>query len=257
MKRGLLNKCNLLAKERLSLIKKIVLSYYSRSELTQFEGAHKGQLCLICGNGYSVNLKAIESLGFDFSICVNRFHLCYDDTTFRPDYTVVVDHQMLTDHGREICSHAESRVFCDDLALSGDFDGAHFLPVVNIGEFKFRDLRRDRYISSGNSVIIAAIQLAYYMGAKQIFLYGVDHNFKIDQRDISDHRKVFGEGNHFIKNYRAGRSWFPPMLAEIEVAFERTCHFLDGQGVSILNLTPNSRLPFVPKRSLSADCSHE
>ena len=56
-----------------------------------------------------------------------------------------------------------------------DNENVYYLPVIGEG-FKFStDITK--YIFTGDSIIVAAIQIAFYMGMKEIYLYGIDHNF--------------------------------------------------------------------------------
>ena len=237
-------------RERLALIKYLLRHRKLIRRFKQLAGRYQGKDVLIVGNGPSVDIKDLEAIADIPTICCNRFYLCYPTTEFRPDITLVVDSQMISDFGTDICQNAASIVVTASPEIADNNSNSYFLPLSNLDEFKFRDLSAASYIHSGDSVIVSAIQLAYFFGARCIYLYGVDHNFTLVP-DKQSEDMCSGEGNHFIKDYRSGKPWYPPNTAAIERAFSKCVTYLNQRKISIFNLTPGTQLAEVPTAELS------
>ena len=75
-------------------------------------------------------------------------------------------------------------------------------------------------IGNGGATLLFAAQIAMFMGINDMYLYGVDHNFQNYQLfKTSKLNSARGDGNHFIKNYRAGKSWVPPTTIFSEASY--------------------------------------
>jgi hypothetical protein len=221
-----------------------------RSRLKKYHLAHQGQVAIIIGNGPSVSIDKLTTFQPYVTFTCNRFNLCYGSTKFRPNYTVIVDPQMTTDFGAEIHTKSDCIVFSSDPALSDEFKNGEFVALYNGFPFSFRGPNVDSYIHSGHSVVVSAIQLAFYMGVKEVYLYGVDHRFEVNEDTRDSQGRVIGEQNHFIDHYRNGHAWYPPDLAVIEDAFIKCTQFLQESDVKFANLTPDSALSCVKLEKL-------
>ena len=60
------------------------------------------------------------------------------------------------------------------------------------------------------------------------------------QKDVW--HSAYGEGNHFIKNYRSDKPWCPPETKLIEEAFQVCDQFLRTKGGWIKNATRGGKL---------------
>ncbi|MFT4926357.1 MAG: hypothetical protein ACI8WB_002455 [Phenylobacterium sp.] len=235
------------AVEFAALYKHLYLTTQLRRKAQAFHQRHSGRCAVIIGNGPSVDIDLLPKLNDAVTFACNRFHLCYPQTTFRPDYTVIVDNQMMADFGDDIHRQADSPVFSGDLALAQSHEQGYYVPLSCLKAFSFADLKQRGYLHPGDCVVVAAIQLAYLMGIRNIFLYGVDHSFAFQHSSELTDGRVTGESNHFIDNYRDGRPWYPPNTAVIEDAFSQCSKYIQRHGGQLVNLTPNTQLDQVPK----------
>ena len=102
----------------------------------------------------------------------------------------------------------------------------------------------ENIVKGGNpsgSVLIYSSQIARYMGIKKIYLYGVDHKVNFDKTSNKT-STVTGEGNHFIKNYRSGKKWYPPKTAQIEEGLKICDRYLRKENGYIKNCSRYSHL---------------
>lgn len=224
--------------------------------LNSFRGIHVDSECVIVGNGPSVDiddLKLIQDSG-KITFTFNRFYLAYEQLDldfFRPDFIMSIDPQMIKDFGQEIIDNRNNATVLfgmnNDSRLKGDFFSFY---IKNRVPFEFKRTPFQR-ISTGDSSVVAAIQLAFFMGMKKIYLYGIDHDFK--HENMNDNGMVEGGSNHFIKDYRSDKKWFPPMSENIERAFGKCDDFLRSHNGYIVNCSRKTKLKIIERRILD-DC---
>ena len=103
-------------------------------------------------------------------------------------------------------------------------------------------------IWEGATVTYVAMQLAYYMGFKQVILLGVDHSF---QTKGQPHKLVVSKDNdqnHFHPDYFGkGIQWQLPDLLTSEVAYKLAKHQFELDGREILDATVGGKLQVFPK----------
>ena len=224
-------------------VNKVSLNPAEKQEISVLKNVNKGKVAYVIGNGPSVRLSDIEKLSQEITFCANRFYLTYDSTDFRPSYYLVSDPQMIEDFGAEIIKKSSSKNFIVSIfrpKLSGEY---YWLPMTPTAPFMFStDISQN--LSSGGAVIVAGIQIAYYMGIRKIVLYGIDHNFEFSllKNNTSHYNQAVGDNNHFIPNYRSGTSWCPPDMGLIENSIKNCDKFLRTKGGWLKNGTRGGKL---------------
>ena len=201
----------------------------------------------VIGNGPSVRTEDLEKIPrYDTTFAFNRFHLSYGDHSFRPNFVAVVDRGMVTDFGEEITRKSEARV----LIANSFITPLHYLRLKSAGHCRIR-LRRGesvfqrngREFSEAGAVIYVALQAAFAMKAKEIVLYGIDFDFTLGSfRQKAGRLTVDGENNHFIKNYRSGKDWFPPSWPIIGDGMLNAAVTAFFEGVQIMNASRGGKL---------------
>ena len=219
-----------------------------REKVRAYQGCHQGRRAFVIGNGPSVRLEDLERLKNEVTFCCNRFHLAYPRITFRPDYTVVADARMLQHFGNEIAEGCRG-----DLIV-----GSAYMPRHLDTDFTWVRLKQrtpfkcspdvHHHIAPGGSVVVVALQMAFYMGIREVYLYGIDHEFSF-HRIPGDSGLVSGDGNHFLPDYRAGQAWYPPEISEIEEALASCRKFYEAHGGQILNATRGGQLSQMERAS--------
>lgn len=246
-----------------------LISYFFSESITNYkelsknlkalENIHSGQRCFLIGNGPSVRFNDLEKLDNEITFCCNRFHLCYENTFFRPTYIVSADEHMIKDFGKEISKSSNRN-------KQKSFFGMIKDPRKNLENTKnvfWLRLNRQRpfristnickSLGTGGASLIFAAQIAYHMGIREMYLYGVDHkfNFKTTNSNISL-ATASGDDNHFIKNYRADKKWVPPSVKLIESSFKKLNSFLETESGLIQNCSRFSDLPHIKKVSFDS-----
>lgn len=231
----ILNKLNIISLKKIEKIKK-------------FKNIYKGKKAIILGNGPSVDLNFCENINKDDFIifAANRIHLVYNQTKFKPHFVVSSDPQVISDFGKEIKEQNTKEGVITFFAGRKFFDPIIDLYLLFLNPFKFKKTPYFGLAGGGGSLFIA-IQLAYYSGIKEMYLYGVDHNFKFDLSN----GLAKGDNNHFIKNYRSGKKWIPPRTKLIEQSFKECDLFLRSKNGFLLNGTKGGKLNVLERRDLN------
>ena len=85
----------------------------------------------------------------------------------------------------------------------------------------------------GYTITYAALQLACYLGWKDIYLIGVDFSYT---KNVND------DANHFIKGYSANKQTNPFSMEESRINYEKARKYADEHGIRIWNATRGGKL---------------
>lgn len=235
---------------RYPLLKKSKLD----KKIVSLKNIHKGEACFIIGNGPSLtanDLDAISNAGY-VTFAANSIYKMFDKTKWRPTYYVFQDQQVidgLADKFEELSKYCDKLFVRRDVYKQIDKNFINNdklvmpLLVMHIRKDKYYDFSADasKFISDGCTVTFFSIQLAYYMGFKNIYLIGMDHNYPItfdendnvvENKDINMH--CFEDSSRIILN--------PARILETTYAYRSAKKFLEDHGVNIFNATRGGKL---------------
>ena len=214
-------------------------------KLKKLKNTFKDKKAIILGNGPSVDLDFCERIDKEKFIVfsANRIHLIYPETRFRPHYVVSSDPQVISDFGKEIKQANLKEGIKVFFAGRNYFNKIIDVYLLYLNPFKFK-INPYFGLAGGGGSLFIAIQLAYYFGIKQMYLYGVDHNFKFSLNN----GLANGDNNHFIKNYRSGKSWIPPRTKLIEQSFKKCDMFLRNENGFLFNSTNGGLLNVLERK---------
>ncbi len=174
---------------------------------------HKGERCFILATGPSVKKQDLSGLEGELCVAVSHFFLHRDIKTISPRYHVLAPYhppfnfddlqkvfsgfeQAYSDETTyvfghrpyefSICDflkmypeHVKTRTYFIDYSNSPPLDDQNHLlaSTWDIGKKPFET----------RTVIYSAIQLAAYMGCKEIYLLGCDHDYLHDTKRVTNH----------------------------------------------------------------------
>lgn len=162
-----------------------VIEEYYNPEIEKLKHIHDGETCFIVATGPSLKIEDLNILEQKQipTFSVNEVGYAYDSTPWRPTYYVGLDRGLLEG---EFLQRVKPEEQCK-VAFLGDTSplyweekrGANVLklhfcsewPVDRYPKFS-EDLARKAY--GGGTIVYVCMQLAVYMGFKQIYLLGVD-----------------------------------------------------------------------------------
>lgn len=158
----------------------------------KFHNIHQGEKIFIIGNGPSIKNTDLKKIKNAKKMVVSNFYLHEDYNIVKPDYHCFaqftytdkfnedVAHKWLSDIGK----HSETPYFFFNISEKRLVDECISLKEKDINYMYLDSLNLDYYdeiditnkMLRGQSVTIDCIQLAIYMGFKEIYLVGVEHS---------------------------------------------------------------------------------
>lgn len=162
----------------------------------QLKNAHKGQRIFIVSTGPSLKISDLEWLRDSnaLTISCNGIFKLFNKTSWRPDYYIMDDYYLYDDYKKKNINLIFENMSVKKVLLSDPikkrieyaFDNSKigFFPICYFDHWfthKSKIFRYNKDISLGHfdlyTVTNAAINLAHYMGAKEIILLGADCNY--------------------------------------------------------------------------------
>ncbi|SKB70548.1 hypothetical protein SAMN05660226_02786 [Parapedobacter luteus] len=218
--------------------------YKYRPHLAKFKDIHKGQDCFIIGNGPSLNQTDLNLLNGYHVFGLNKIHLIFEKyPRLKLSYHVTVNPLVIEQIQREV----EEGVFdCPTfLSYQGskgvNFSSKNVYKLLTCGKWSFYKNVMEP-INEGYTVTYVAMQLAYYMGYKNVFLVGVDHNFSQvgKPNELQDFKG--DDHNHFHPDYFKGQLWHLADLEGNEASYALAKHQFHEDGREIFNATVGGKL---------------
>ena len=218
--------------------------------LLSLKNKHAGKRCFIMGNGPSLRQTPVERLKNEVTIGCNGLFLMFDRMGFVPTFYTVEDVLVAEDRAAEINRiRGTTKVFPLDVMrfLPRDSDTVYVnFPRRYRNSPRFSD-HFERVAYFGGTVTYLNLQLAYYIGASEIILIGVDHNYAKDPS--KDDRSGYvitsrtDDPDHFHPGYFGpGYRFHDPQVDRMETAYRKAKEFLDAHGVRVRNATIGGKL---------------
>ncbi len=237
------------------------LSENSR-RLARLRNRHYGQRGFVIGNGPSLSIADLDALQCEITFASNKVFLAFDQTTWRPTYYSVTDILVARNNRHTIRELSLCKLFGwtvrNEFAGDADITWIHERPAHEQGFSA--DLFHGAY--GGYSVVFTQLQLAAFLGLREIILLGIDFHFDVPQQTHGAciHGEVLkgsGETNHFHPDYRKpGETWTMPRLDMQRAAFQRAADYAQRHGIQIWNASRQTRLDVFPCRSLDTWFGH-
>lgn len=224
-------------------------------KLAALKNKHRGQRCFIIGSGPSLQIKDLDKLKKEITIASNKIYLAFDQTEWRPTYYTISDVVVAENNRKAIVKLPFDKIVTRQAqkCLSQDYSFLYFEMADELGDEirTFRPVFSEDIVQcmgGGYSVSFVNLQLAYYLGIREVYLIGMDFNFtvptQIKSHDIYGRVLISeGEKNHFISNYRQkGETWTTPRLDLMKIAFQLAKEKFEAAGGRIFNASRTTKL---------------
>ena len=216
-------------------------------KLKALKDAHTGERCFIIGNGPSLKNTDLKKLRSEFTIGMNRFYLAFEEMGFPTSILLTVNDLVI-----EQCAE-DLRTLPIPTFVS--WRGRKWIkPAANLSYlYTSYDLPRFSGNAAGRlwegaTVTFVAMQLAYYMGFKQVVLIGVDHSFASQGKPNTTIISQGDDPNHFNPSYFGkGFRWQLPDLQTSEIAYTLAREAYRKDGREIIDATVDGKLTVFPK----------
>lgn len=236
----------------------------------------KGSRCFIIGNGPSLNKQNLSPLNDEYIFTVNQimrsdiyknlhsnFHVIADPLYFSASMSNeqkanVINNLKLIHPNTHCFFPLFAKDFLKTIDLS-TLDISYFYAGYLMRENEKRDINLCKCIFVYNNVVQYAIELAIYMGFKEIYLLGCDMTgYKEIEQYASgkfvENTHVYAESSKEMKsalhNDRTCEEWFGG-FAKMFVDYRKIYNFCSDRQVKICNLTFGGVLDSLPREDFN------
>ncbi|WP_246943865.1 6-hydroxymethylpterin diphosphokinase MptE-like protein [Bacillus pinisoli] len=231
------------------------------TRIRELKNIHKGESCFVIGNGPSLTVSDLNMIKSKISFSSNRISLLLDKTEWRPFYYTFADSIIASKLFNEVYKMEKEKMFVVIKNKSYKLLKKHFNKECNFlracydydknGLPKFSKDLSKKIIHHG-TVTYSNIQLAVYMGFKEIYLIGVDHNYgviKTKNGSIEYNEMLIGKDYFDEKYYKSieENKEIPVNLYEMTEAYLSAKKHCDDIGVKIYNATRGGKLDVFPR----------
>lgn len=243
-------------------------------KLAALKDKHKGEKCVIVGNGPSLKisdlnqLQSKEFVTFGF----NKIYLAFEETDWRPTYYMASDLLFLENYGDTLLNLKLTKLLPDRMVpyIKNDLHTIFYKEDNRRFFQKYSFPSNSRYkpafcpnaletVFSGHMVPYNALQIAFFMGIREVYLIGMDHSWVLPTKQRKDtqnnrNRNVLvseGENNHFHPDYHElGESWAIPDIKLKDISFTCAKQFYETHGGIIYNATRGGKLEIFTRKNL-------
>jgi hypothetical protein len=219
----------------------------SIQKLAALKDIHKGERCVIIGNGPSLNNTDVSKIKDEYTFGLNRIYLAFEDWGFETSFLLSVNDLVVEQCHEDLMKLSMPRFFSwRAKQWLTPQDNLHFLYTTYTGP-KFAKSVTGR-MWEGATVTYSALQLAYHMGFSTVVLIGVDHSFATKGEANKTIVSQGDDPNHFNPKYFGkGFRWQLPDLDTSEVAYQMAKFAFEQDGRQVLDATIGGKLEVFPK----------
>ena len=219
---------------------------------------HAGQRIWVIGNGPSIIDTDLSHLRDEVTIGTNSIFLNRDAMGFDVTHYVVEDYLVAEDRVDDIVAiNGPTKWFGNYLKyclpdmpdalwmnVSVDYRDSPSWPRFS------QDLSRIAHV--GGTVTYLCIQLAYFLGAAEVVVVGLDHSYVVEDDETPESGNTIvsdrDDQNHFHPDYFGkGKRWHLPRVDRMERAYVRAREVFEADGRRILNATKGGQLEVFPR----------
>lgn len=163
--------------------------------LKTFKNIHLGKKCYLVGTGPSLSIQDLNFIEGEYSFSVNSIVKLFDKTNWRPNYLGIQDSHVYKKIERDI---AECGIDYNNIFVGSDIYDKYDSAKSYRPFFHFCYFHREHpemvklttgfsndfslIVYDGYSIVYSMLQLAIYMGFKEIYLMGCDCSYEINKK---------------------------------------------------------------------------
>jgi hypothetical protein len=220
-------------------------------QLKALKNIHEGERCFIIGNGPSLKIQDIEKLKNEFSFAANKIFVAFEETDWRPTYYCIQDFEMILSEMETLKKTELNHKFIAGNSLISKKiylnDWIYFFLNTNPFYPNYPGFSEDisKQIFGGWTITYAEIQLAVYMGFKEIYLLGIDFNYakSINNKgviSVNENPSYFSD--KYMDNKEFGKQFNYPNLENSFLAYKAAEQYTKQNGIKIYNATRGGKL---------------
>lgn len=240
--------------------------------LKKFEDKHLNEDCFLICNGPSLNNMDLSPLKEYTVFGLNKIYLIKDKIELKIDYHVAVNPYVVEQSFFDF-AQMDNPSFLSIDALrrinNNNIEELHdkIYPILT-GDLRFFFSPNPyKRIHEGYTVTYVALQLIYWMGFKNVFIIGLDHDFKCEGKPNEKQTMAHDDLSHFHPDYFKGQEWQLPDLDHSERAYFLALDYYTCNKRNIYDATINGKAYVFPridyqkaidickKKGIKGDCS--
>ncbi|NSW51283.1 MAG: DUF115 domain-containing protein [Anaerolineae bacterium] len=216
-------------------------------KLRALQDIHRGERCVIIGNGPSLNQTDVQKIRGEYTFGLNRIYLAWEEWGFRTSFYLSVNDLVVEQCSQDIMALDVPKFLAwRSRRWVQPQENLHFLYTTYTGP-KFAQNASGR-LWEGATVTYTALQLAYHMGFSTVVLIGVDHSFASQGKPNQTVVSQGDDPNHFNPSYFGkGFRWQLPDLETSEIAYRMARQAFEIDGRQVLDATVGGKLQVFPK----------
>lgn len=224
--------------------------------LSALKDIHKGERCFIVANGPSLAANDLNKLAelHEITFAMNRIYKIFPETKWRPDYYVCEDIKIFNEAIADINAIPAKLKFIpinhhwyNGINIEGalyfwaNYDQTKKCPYGFSAEIEHQ-------MDCQGTVTFTCINIAAYMGFKEIYLIGVDHNYRVIINEEGNQIVDENAKDYFCANYDADiQDTVVHDMGQNTRAYRNAKAYCDIQGIIIYNATRGGKLEVFPR----------
>lgn len=237
----------------------------------RFKDCHKGERCFILATGPSINQQDLTPLKDEICISVNNFYVHKDYKIIQPMYHCIPDvvgwHKKYVNKEYAIKWFQEMEEKTGQTVLFLGYDDKRWIDhyglfrnrkvyYLHCGSsmegLEYTDMDLTRIVPGFTSVSVLALEIAIYMGCKDIYLLGCDHDWILTP-DTLIH--FYEEHEHILTTrpgfkYRFKENGVEDILhycSKLWAEYKALRCYTEAKGLNIYNATKGGLLDVFPR----------
>lgn len=217
--------------------------------LKELKDKYKGRRCFIIGNGPSLTVEDLEKLKDEVTFAFNRIYYIFNKTKWRPTFYCSEDIKIIQNSVDEI-NNLDIKYKFIPIILKNDYSidinsATYFNQKYIKSNPPMPDFSDDisKYIACGSTVTYSAMQIAAYMGFKEIYLIGVDHSFARYRNEKGEIVEDNNLKDYFCEEYNKDKDKLDiPSTVDSTLAYMKAEEYSRQHGFRIYNATRGGKL---------------
>ena len=208
-------------------------------KLKKLQNIHDNDRCFIIATGPSMTMDDLKKLKNEITFGMNSLCRAFDEIGWETTYFAIQDKSVYKKMYEDLGKLSTTKLFVsDDISDVSQIKSNLFRYPLNIYNhktvtdkfiYKFSNTICEE-VSAGFTIAYSALQIAIYMGFKEIYLLGCDCNY-VDDKE----KRHFIETGHYDPNYKTIGD---KMIEAYKVAKK----YADDHNIKIYNATRGGKL---------------
>lgn len=190
------------------------------AKLKNLKNIHVGQRCFLIATGPSLTIEDLEKLNGEYTLGMNSVVSAFDQTEWRPTYYGIQDEYVYKKLKNEIVNAKfENLIIGSPVAKYNLVPDESILFPADILNHKMPNAKYNTKFSSdcylkvydGYTITYSLLQVAVYMGFKEIYLVGADCTYNTEIKRFRDHgvidRTIDTAGDRMMVAYKKAKEY--------------------------------------------------